>query len=90
MKPKDLEEQLTVIASKAKALRDSGVVGRLTIGDVSFELADFIPPATTQQDNQPQRELDDPDTFGGQMPERKGPIMPKLADGPRTTPEDEE
>lgn len=89
MTGKQLEEHLTTIAAKAKALRDAGVVGRVTIGDVSFELADVLPPPAPQSVDD-QRALDDPDTFGGAMPERKGPIMPRLADGPRTTPEDEE
>jgi hypothetical protein len=90
MKAKDLEEQLATIAAKAKALRDAGVVGRVTIGDVSFELADIIPTPMPQSGDQQQSALDDGDTFGGSVPERKGPIMPRLADGPRTTAEDED
>jgi hypothetical protein len=90
MKAKDLEEQLATIAAKAKALRDAGVVGRVTIGDVSFELADIIPTPLPQSDTDQGSALDDPDSYGGSVPERKGPIMPRLADGPRTTAEDEE
>jgi hypothetical protein len=90
MTGKQLEEHLTTIAAKAKALRDAGVVGRLTIGDVSFELADVMLPPAPQQGGEQSNPIDDADTFGGTMPERKGPIMPRLADGPRTTAEDEE
>lgn len=70
MTGKQLEEHLTVIAAKAKGLRDAGVVGRVTIGDVSFELAEVIvqqqPTGEQQEHTNP---LDDPATYGGQMPQ---------------------
>jgi hypothetical protein len=45
MTAKDLEDTLAAIATKAKALRDAGVVGPVTIGDISFELARSEAPA---------------------------------------------
>lgn len=75
MTAKELEETLTTIATKAKALREAGVVGRVTIGDISFALEGGVQPLPVptqeQADDEPTGDLDDPDTFGGQMPHRR-------------------
>lgn len=72
MTAKDLSETLTAIADLTKALRDAGVVGRVHVGDVSFEIGEQLSSApATQHDAQPQNPLDDPDTFGGFIPQRR-------------------
>ena len=68
-----LEETLALSAKKAKDLRDAGVVGRVIVADVSFELAPSEPPAAAIVDDAPSTDpLDDKDTFGGQIPRRRG------------------
>lgn len=79
MTAKDLDDTLKTIAANAKALRDAGVVGQVTIGEVTFCLEGGGPPPMPlgeRQDDEPTGDLDDPDTFGGQMPQRRR--------GPRT------
>jgi hypothetical protein len=79
MTAKDLEDTLAAIATKAQALRDAGVVGPVTIGDVSFELARSEAPAPTISplpgEQGPPVEhgnlLDDPATYGGDIPRRR-------------------
>ncbi len=79
MDAKQLDETLTTIANRAKALRDSGVVGRVSVGDVSFDLASPEPvpavPVMATQDNIGSP-LDDPDTYGGHLPQRRGAPLP--------------
>lgn len=69
---KDLEDTLAAIASKAKAMREAGVVGAVTIGDVSFVLdgPEQQAPVLAQQapDLSP---IDDPETYGGFVPHRR-------------------
>ena len=75
MTTKELAETLSTIADKAKALRDAGVVGRVSIGDVSFELAEDVLepiPAIPPVDVGRGSALDDPDTYGGYIPRRRG------------------
>lgn len=67
----ELAEQLTVIAGQTKALRDSGVIGRVNVGDVSFEIGEALAPAEPNQEAAPSNPLDDPDTFGGHIPQRR-------------------
>ena len=76
-----LEEALTLIVRKAKELRDAGVVGRVFVGDVNFELAPSEPPNVieTPVSTDP---LEDKDTFGGKIPRRRGYEGPQeLGDG---------
>ena len=73
-----LEETLALIAKKAKDLRDAGVVGRVIVADVSFELAPNEPPAAAIVDDTPPTDpLDDKDTFGGRIPRRRGSDRPQ-------------
>ena len=74
MSPEDLDKALAAIAANAKTLRDAGVVGRVTIDAVSFELADTMHLQPMQQ--QPEHVLDDPETFGGFIPQRRMPLGP--------------
>jgi hypothetical protein len=72
MTPEQLEQSLTIIARHAKDLREAGIVGRLTIGEISFELADAEPPA--HADGRPDghgNPIDDGDTYGGAVPRRR-------------------
>lgn len=83
MTAKDLEDTLAAIANKAKALREAGVRGAVSIGDVHFVLADDVPPidaaaggpilATLQEERF--APIDDPDTYGGVIPTRRKPKM---------------
>ncbi len=75
MTAKQLEEHLDAITKKAKDLRDAGVTGRVTIGDISFELAvaETAEAGPTQAPAaEPANPLDDRDTYGGRMPRRRG------------------
>ncbi len=81
MDAKQLEETLAAIANKAKSLRDAGVVGRVSIGDVSFDLTDAQPaaamtPVVTTQDDGSGNALDDPETYGGYIPQPRGAQRP--------------
>lgn len=73
MNPKDLEDTLAAIAGKAKALREAGVSGPVTIGDVSFELDGPEPaaPVMAQPQEQDLPPIDDPETYGGFVPHRR-------------------
>lgn len=74
MTAKDLGEQLDMIAGKTPALRAAGVIGLVTIGDVSFVVGDVANTATTTNEaGPPASALDDPDTFGGFIPQRRVP-----------------
>lgn len=67
MDAKQLEETLAAIASKAKALRDAGVVGRLEIGEITFELAAVEPPRPVLVDAPVSgrgNAFEEPNTFG--------------------------
>lgn len=75
MTTKQFEETLTMLVGKAKALRDVGVVGQVSIGNVSFCLApsESAPTALqTQHDDGRGNALDDPATYGGYVPHRRG------------------
>jgi hypothetical protein len=78
MLAKDLDDTLKTIAARAKELRDAGVVGRVTIGDIAFELDAPEPqPAVTVQlsDKGEVDPLKDPDTFGTDgVPKRRKPF----------------
>ena len=84
MTAKDLGETLAVIADKAKALRDAGVVGRVTVDGVSFEVGELVAreatgaaPATNENEA-PANVLDDPDLYGGFVPQRRAaPTFPQ-------------
>lgn len=81
-----LEETLATIAAKAKSLRDAGVVGRVTVGEVSFALADPEALTSIPSGHEPRGNLlDDPELYGGHVPERRGP--PQL---PQLPPDDED
>jgi hypothetical protein len=62
---------------KAKALREAGVVGRVQIGDVSFEVGQLEHPAALACRAARSRGraaptcFEDPDTFGGYVPTRR-------------------
>lgn len=72
MTANELAEKLTTIADKAKALRDAGVVGRVSVDGVSFELADNAPaPTLTAQHDDSLADIDHPDTYGGFIPQRR-------------------
>lgn len=63
---------LTAIAGKAASLRDAGIVGRVSIGDVNFELGRVDPapaPMVAPQDDGRGNAIDDPATYGGHVPE---------------------
>jgi hypothetical protein len=74
----DLDETLATIERRAKGLRDAGVIGRVTIGDITFELDALEPaPLMPLQQSAPQEKdpLDDGDTFGtGAVPKRRKPL----------------
>lgn len=79
MTAKDLDDQLAAIARHAKPLRDAGVVGRVTIGDVAFELdtpePQAAPVAVRMPDKVESDPLKDPDTFGTDgVPQRRKPF----------------
>jgi hypothetical protein len=80
MTGKELDDALGAIAKRAKDLRDAGVTGRISIGDVAFELSDPEPsPALAQSaDESRGSPIDDPETFGGYLPSRRRP--PKIDD----------
>jgi hypothetical protein len=85
MTAKQLAETLTTIAEKAKALREAGVVGRVQIGDVSFEVGELEQPApvqTTQPSNGAHSTdaFEDPDTYGGYVPTRRRPEEQQFED----------
>lgn len=73
---KELDETLATIVKQAKALREAGVTGRVSVGLISFELASAEPPAapaaTTEQavEEEP-NPLDDGATYGGYVPTRR-------------------
>lgn len=74
MTAKELGEALTMIAEKAKPLRDAGVFGRVRIGDVEFEVCDIASPQSAPAvPEAPVNALDDGDTYGGFVPQRKRP-----------------
>src|SRR5690348_13962038 len=72
-----LDEALTLIAAKAKALREAGV-SKLELLGIALELLPDDPPASlptpeTRNDGEeaPVDPLDDPETFGGALPRRR-------------------
>lgn len=71
----ELEKTLTVIAAKAKSLREAGIFGRLTIGDVAFDLSDVAEPgpaAATAPEPSSTDPFNDPDTYAsGHVPTRR-------------------
>lgn len=74
MTAKDLEDTLAAIASKAKAMREAGVVGTVTIGDVSFVLdgPEQQAPVMTAPQAPELAAIDDPITYGmTEMPTRR-------------------
>lgn len=76
MTAKDLDEQLKTIAARAKELRDAGVIGRVTIGDIKFELVGAEPPAPASQHDEPTNPIDDPETYGGHLPQPRWASRP--------------
>ena len=78
MTAKDLDETLATIAKRAKDLRDAGVFGRVTIGDVEFEIAGpepELPMVIQQAGPENSSPLDDADTFGADdVPRRRKPL----------------
>jgi hypothetical protein len=73
MTAQDLEQTLTIIEARAKGLRAAGITGRVSVGDVHFELeAAGLPlvPVTTSQATEVNA-LDDAETYGGLMPKRR-------------------
>lgn len=81
MTAKQLEETLTTIATAAKSLRDAGVTGLVTVGDVSFsvEASEAVPAAATHAAPATPEfgsALDDPDTFGGYVPQPRKALQP--------------
>lgn len=78
---KDLDETLATIARQAKALRDAGVTGRVSVGLISFELERAEPPPAppVQAEQAPAESsdpLDDGATYGGHVPRRRVRSMP--------------
>lgn len=78
----DLETTLDVIARKAQALRDAGVTGEIRVGDIHFEItpAPSTPAASNDQEPIANPEKD-PDTYGGELPRRRGESSPVEDDG---------
>ncbi len=71
--PQELEATLAIIAAKAKPLRDAGIMGRVSVGDVHFDLTGESPLVPLPQGTEePANPIDDADTYGGEMPRRKG------------------
>jgi len=78
----DLEDRLKLIAKLAPELRKAGVVGKVAIGDVAFELDPLDPglieapsePTTTP--DKPDDAMRDPDLYGGEVPRRRGTPPP--------------
>lgn len=77
MTAKELDEALAAIARRAKDLREAGVVGQVSIGEIEFELAASEPaqPVMVQPGDESRGSpLDDPATFGGDdIPRRRQP-----------------
>lgn len=71
MTASELAETLTVIADKAKALRDAGVVGRIEVANISFEIGEAFAPTGPMHEDAPGNPLDDKDTYGGFIPTRR-------------------
>jgi hypothetical protein len=89
---KDLDETLKLIAKHAPDLRKAGVTA-VSIGDIDLELAapDPEPQAaattnTTTHRDDPDDPFEDPATFGGRVPRRRGEPPPNrdgMSDGER-------
>jgi hypothetical protein len=73
MNAKDLGETLKALIASGKELREAGYV-RIEIGEVKLELAKPDAPqlvpvtAGVSEDSNP---IDDPDTYGGELPQRR-------------------
>ncbi len=74
----ELDESLATIAKHALALRSAGVTS-VSVGPVKFDIDRIDPPqtitTTAGQDNATASDLDpldDPRTYGGSIPRRKG------------------
>lgn len=72
MTAKQLEETLTIIATKAKGLRDAGVFGLVRIGEIEFRLDSPDPVMLPAKNETEMAPINDPDTYGGEMPRRRG------------------
>ena len=83
----ELADTLTTIANQTKSLRDAGVVGRVEIVGVAiFEIGEALAQAAPTQAAAPQNPIDDPDTYGGYIPQRRVIVEPR----PTVEAEDEE
>lgn len=72
----ELEQALAAIMKQAPGLRSAGVVGLIKIGDVEFSLTEPAIPQLTGRDDASESDrhaLDDPHTYGGSIPVRRGP-----------------
>jgi hypothetical protein len=68
----DLGRTLKTIAEHATALRESGVTGVVWIGDIRFSLSGVDPsPMPAAAEDLPGNPLDDGDTYGGHVPQRR-------------------
>jgi hypothetical protein len=81
MTNEDLDARLKLIAKAAPDLRKAGVTS-LAIGDIELELAPpdpLVEPATTSTatPDHPYDPLQDPATYGGELPRRRGEQPPK-------------
>lgn len=73
----NLDEILKTIAANAKAMRESGVTGRVVANGVEFDLAPDAAPLVAQQlpAQPPADPLNDEVTFGTDgVPQRRRPI----------------
>ena len=88
MTAQELAEKLKTIADVAPALRDAGVLGRVIVDGVAFEVCEaaVAAPLTDQSGEPPTNPLDDPDLYGGHVPQRRRP----REEAPRETVEDDE
>jgi hypothetical protein len=74
MNPQQLDEILKSIATNAKGLREAGISGRVVVFGIEFNLTEPEPSLPVQPPtNSDVDPLDDPDTFGGEMPIRRTP-----------------
>jgi len=74
MKATDLEKTLETIVKQAPALRKAGVAS-LSVGTVTISLVPPDPPQTAGMDGEAESDrdpIDDGDTYGGEVPRRKG------------------
>lgn len=75
MTAKDLDDTLVTIAKRAKDLREAGVFGHVTVGDVEFDVASpepVLPLVIQRSGPEEPSPLDDAATYGSdEVPKRR-------------------